>query len=61
MKKLEEMNRSSMELSQMSRVRGGANGQTDTMTVTGNRETGETTVTNDGADAEYKPAHRVAQ
>jgi len=39
-------------MKEMELVQGGIGGnQTDTMTVTGNRETGETTVTNDGKDA----------
>jgi hypothetical protein len=52
MKKLEMLNKNSMELDLMSKVKGGAQGEETTWTVRGDLETGETTVTNDGIDAE---------
>jgi len=52
LKELKNLNSASLEMKEMELVQGGIGGnQTDTMTVTGNRETGETTVTNDGKDA----------
>lgn len=51
MKKLEKLNANSFELKEMEFVKGGANGQSNTVTVTYDTATCTQTVSDDGKDA----------